>query len=726
MPQDYFLMQACDDGDHTSADSPWRQQLDHMVSEISRVTAGQITLTADVVALRHSISALIDKQTSMADDVAALRASLCCPAALAKPVETPEPALTASVTDTDAAGRIMTPCENSAAPRKSQFAAILDSHARRQMYTRKTCEARNSRDKSLAASACVDNGGVSEDAMRFQNWHRTLRMRDRYMQIYDEHKRSGEPVFEAVRVVGRAQHSIGCDHLEDSDILQTEQSPKIQLRLCRFTSLARTLDPDSWQLRAFEFLMFVPFVSDVCILPVVVAWDLPLTGFSQILSWCSAVYWVIAFILNFRIGFYRDGELIMKSSAIAQRYLKTWLLPDIVLIMLDFAALSIHPTAGMVRLLRLVKIIRMIRFIQLVSELASQIRTPEMRIIVTAANMMIALLLSSHFLGCLLFAVSRDAETGTGARWIDYSQWHVDPNYDFLQQTLSYQYVTSVLYAGSMLTLAAAYNIPPNTVEGYIAIFAIITGLLLSGAVAALFSEPVIQMAQEQGDKRRLIADLDTYLSQRKVKWLKPQLARRCNRQVLSRLEIQAPLDDEEVTALGMLSTPLLKELLRATRLPQLRSHVLLSFWVSVETSVADFLCLSACFAFLSPQDILFESGDEAEEMFYIEQGLLSYTSIFGQKKHAHEGKWICEAALWVQNWTHAGTLEAMHNCRILQISPKIIERALELYPRLARHTVEYCAEFNKCLDMACPPHAEYPDDLDSFCKQWRGQMASE
>eukprot|EP00930_Biecheleria_cincta_P048530 TRINITY_DN33816_c0_g1_i1.p1 TRINITY_DN33816_c0_g1~~TRINITY_DN33816_c0_g1_i1.p1 ORF type:complete len:726 (-),score=95.12 TRINITY_DN33816_c0_g1_i1:117-2294(-) len=725
-------MQSCEDADHTSATSSWRLRFDSLDSEISILTAGQTTLMADVAALRASILLLIEKQTSMADAVAALRSSTCRAPASPKHVKRHGPTLIPSGMEADSASRMKTLVESGAASRKSKFEAILDNDSRRiyaEKQWRATCEARHLKDKTMDERACLVTARVPDEVPRLKDWHQSLQMRECYMQIYDKHRSSDETVHEAVHAKGRPLRRVGTQlasghaHPEGIDASQFQQS---QVCLCRSTYQARILDPDSLQARVFDFLMVVPFVSDVCILPVVVAWDLPLTGFSKIVSWCSAVYWVMAFVLNFRTGFYECGELVMESAAIAQRYVKTWCLPDMILIILDFASLSIQPVPGLIRLLRLVKIIRMIRCIQLVSELASQIRTPGMRITVTAANMMIAFLLASHFLGCLLFAVSRDAETGTGKRWIDYSQWHIDPGYDFLQQALPYQYVTSVLYAGSMLTLASAYNIPPNTVEGCISIFAIITGLLLSGTVAALFSEPVMQMAQEQGDKRRLLADLDTYLEQRKVKRLKPQLARRCNRQVLSRLEIQAPLDDEEVTALEMLSAPLIKELLRTTRLPQLKSHVLLSFWIWVETPVADFLCLSARFDFSPPQDVLFEDGDVADEMFYIEQGLLSYTSTFGQTKYVHTGKWICEAALWVQNWTHTGTLEAVRNCQVLQISSKVMEDALELYPNLARHTVEYCAAFKACLEAACPPHAEYPDDLDNFCEHWKGQMESE
>eukprot|EP00930_Biecheleria_cincta_P000732 TRINITY_DN10173_c0_g2_i1.p1 TRINITY_DN10173_c0_g2~~TRINITY_DN10173_c0_g2_i1.p1 ORF type:complete len:1024 (-),score=158.17 TRINITY_DN10173_c0_g2_i1:89-3088(-) len=544
-------------------------------------------------------------------------------------------------------------------------------------------------------------GATGSDGL--DRWPQSVPMRSEYKDLFEEQGICKDRSRRSTNVAWKSRPSPTAD---------------FQIQILR--SSRWVLEPDSWQMMAFDLLMIMPFISDVVVLPFVVAWGMPLGDYLTNLSWCSATYWVIAAVLHFRIGFYREGELVMDGPAIARRYFATWFVPDIALIVVDFVALSTEQLPNFFRLLRLVKVVRIIRFIQVANKLEQMFQGTQasgMRVVTTAGKILIFFVLLNHFVGCLMFAWARvPGGSDTGKRWTDYSPWHASEDYDFWQAPPLYQYVTSMLYVTCMLTLSGAHSIPPNTPEGFIGIVTIICGLMLSGTVVAILSAHVVEMAMAQQEKTTLLNTLGMYLKQRKVN---PRLAGRLRRQVLARVEMQAALGEEDVPALSMISKKLRRELLRSTRLSQLLSHPLFSFWDEIDSQASDMMCEGVSFAFLSPQDILFESSDEAKAMYYLDKGKMSYTtqkswfcSIPTGRRDVDKGKWISEAALWT-HWEHVGTMEAINQSQVLAIRPEVIQSALREHPRLTEHTVEYCNAFKDCLDMACPPHSSHPDDLD-------------
>eukprot|EP00930_Biecheleria_cincta_P000731 TRINITY_DN10173_c0_g1_i1.p1 TRINITY_DN10173_c0_g1~~TRINITY_DN10173_c0_g1_i1.p1 ORF type:complete len:1006 (-),score=195.78 TRINITY_DN10173_c0_g1_i1:279-3242(-) len=670
-----------------------------MIDLQQELLKGQANIAQDVVALREALS---DPVSSSRGPSAAF-APASFNAGFTAPVRHPEQsrcsigAMTFSSVFSDAGFENL----------KTTHRSSMFPKERRLQSIRRSAMSPKNADEAVQGFSLMKTTSDTSSSIAGNVWPQSIPIRKAYKEVFDEQSSS----------VDKAHVRFAGEHGQTLSYFSRTSSYQQAVE----TSLNCVLEPESWQIMAFDLLMLVPFVSDVLVLPFVVAWGVPLGDFLTKLSWCSAAYWLIAAVLNFRTGFYKEGELVMEGPVIARRYLATWFLPDMALIIMDFVALSNEQLPNFLRLLRLVKVLRIIRFIQVVNKLEHMFQgahASHMRVATTSCKLTILFVLLNHFVGCFMFGWAKDSEENdTGKRWFDYSPWQNSADYDFLEAPTHYQYVSSMLYVVCMLTLAGAHNIPPNTQEGLIAILAIICGLMLSGTVVAVLSAHVVEIAMAQQEKTTLLNTLGTYLKQRKVP---PRLARRLRCQVLARIEMQSSLAEEDVPALSMISKKLHKELMRSTRLSQLLSHPLFAFWDEIIDQASDDLCGEVNFKFLSPQDILFENGDEAIAMYYLDQGLLAYKQAKSLQnclqlpkgpREVHKGTWICEAALWTR-WQHVGTMEAVNQSQVLAITPQMILGALQEYPMLTRHTVEYCNAFKDCLDMASPPHSRYPDDL--------------
>eukprot|EP00930_Biecheleria_cincta_P039825 TRINITY_DN27333_c0_g1_i2.p1 TRINITY_DN27333_c0_g1~~TRINITY_DN27333_c0_g1_i2.p1 ORF type:complete len:964 (-),score=157.48 TRINITY_DN27333_c0_g1_i2:47-2938(-) len=643
--------------------------------------------------MQTEVAQLVDSQASIADDVQAVRAAVCS-------------ARSSVVVRGAALGGLQT-CgrtsmrQSKQCRRLSRLSVASDNgfaNMKKMEDGYQVAPARRASvqvfDRANSLESCVNDF--------VNNWPQSLEIRSEYKLISEEHKMSGGDITRAKSGVVFVRSLTDASGFEE---------------LVRKTWV---FEPDSWHIIAFDFLALLPWVNDVIVLPVMVAWDLPLTRLRFLVSMLATAYWVLAVLLNFAVGFYQDGELVIEVRAIARRYVKTWFVPDLALILLDFVYFFSFEMPKFVRVLTLLRVVRIFRLVQAWNKLESMFsRTHShgVRILVLAGKILASFILLNHIVGCLLFLWSTTTDSDTGKHWYDSSPWYENVEYNFLDQELSYQYVTAMLYITCMLTLTGAHNIPPSSQEGCVYILTIIFGLMLSGTVVALFSANVVEMAMAEQEKLMVLSTLGSYLDQHNVP---PRLAGRLNRQVAARLAILAPLEEKDVPALGMISTKLHKELLRTTRLPQLLSHPLFVFWDEIEAQCSDILCGKVSSCFLSPQDILFEDGEEAAAMYYIDQGKLSYfdnrsRKMFGLEVKAPrtvlKGEWLCEGALWT-HWFHVGTLEAVNQSQVLAVAPSVIQETLREHPSLVRRTVKYCMAFKDCLDMACPPHAEYPDDL--------------
>ncbi|CAE7292995.1 rsmF, partial [Symbiodinium necroappetens] len=95
---------------------------------------------------------------------------------------------------------------------------------------------------------------------------------------------------------------------------------------------------------AWDIVSISLIVMDSFLLPAAIAWELEEQKnlsfgklIVQIFSAIAMVFWPLDIVLNFNTAFYSGSVLETRRSAIARRYLRSWLPFDFTVVMLDFA-----------------------------------------------------------------------------------------------------------------------------------------------------------------------------------------------------------------------------------------------------------------------------------------------------------------------------------------------------------------------------------------------------
>lgn len=65
---------------------------------------------------------------------------------------------------------------------------------------------------------------------------------------------------------------------------------------------------------------------------------------------------------------------------------------------------------------------------------------------------------------------------------------------------------------------------------------------------------------------------------------------------------------------------------------------------------------------------------------------------------------WLCEAALWVTSWHHAGDLRAFTDCTMLVLEPQAFARVMQLYPQAHLVVALYATAFVEMVNMQTQP----------------------
>merc|ERR1712136_326377 len=92
-----------------------------------------------------------------------------------------------------------------------------------------------------------------------------------------------------------------------------------------------------------------------------------------LLDFSVAAFWTVSVPVNFLTGFYVHGLVEMRPKMIAWRYARTWLMPDLVLVCVDWfiwlmpqvsMVVFPSPVASALRLVRFVRLFRSVRILK--------------------------------------------------------------------------------------------------------------------------------------------------------------------------------------------------------------------------------------------------------------------------------------------------------------------------------------------------------------------------
>lgn len=465
----------------------------------------------------------------------------------------------------------------------------------------------------------------------------------------------------------------------------------MQRFVARPNSLRRvTWDSVSCMIMAYDVL-FIPLQ----------AFDLRQTQFSTAMEWASTVFWTLDLFSSFFFGFHDGGLVEMRPCAIATRYLKSWLVPNLIVVTIDWILIAsignelsqnfgfVHIGKGwrLVRILRMVRLVRLMRVLHFIGEFNDYIRSDWLLTALRILKMTFGVVLVNHFLACGWYAVGNMEFLGFNKTWVLALDDDVDGHED-----MSYRYMSSLHWSLSQFTPASMEVVPRNTAERTYTICVIIFALVMfSSFVSSITSAMThlhdvnMQHARQQEYLRRYICDnkVSLHLGRRIYEFVRQHCSTTKKR-----------IHESDVTVFKVLPESLRVDLRCEVFVPVLLPHPFFNCCHKYDRGLLSNICRFALSEVtVSIGQELFSHGMEATHMFFITSGELDYFfGSCGVTRQVSQGDWICEMVLWVP-WEHQGRLVAGKISEVVTLNSPALRhvaaKAVTLY-NIRRYAHQY------------------------------------
>jgi len=412
--------------------------------------------------------------------------------------------------------------------------------------------------------------------------------------------------------------------------------------------------------------------------------------------------------MSFSTGYYKYGELEMRRSAICRRYLRTWFIFDFGVNISDFLGLllsavddgaSNRDTMKVLRMFKLNRVLRIMAFLRIVriykrmDVLRNRILPESVYLLSQIGKVLMVVLWLNHILACIWYGIARHRFTDTGNTWVE----DLHDRTGEYQATFFFEYSTAYHWSMSQMTPGSMEVVPTNSAERTFNIMCLFLGLLMSISLISQLSAKMVQHNMSQIEMTKNKSVLRRFLLENNIR---ADLAVRIQQQIKERMNTQKRLAARDVSAIKLLSPNIRSELMYSAWSPHLLHHQLLYTWDQLDGGFIKDLCVSGVeLLSLAPDDELFVAQSTGEHVYVSLAGDLLYIQEeddFKQLRIPVDLKtWISEAALWMIDWVHRGTIRAKVSSEVLSISTNGFLHAL----RRHRTVTKLARDFSKALN---------------------------
>ncbi|CAK9028362.1 Potassium voltage-gated channel unc-103 (Ether-a-go-go-related gene potassium channel homolog) (ERG homolog) (Eag-related protein homolog) (Ether-a-go-go-related protein homolog) (Uncoordinated protein 103) [Durusdinium trenchii] len=223
----------------------------------------------------------------------------------------------------------------------------------------------------------------------------------------------------------------------------------------------------------------------------------------------------------------------MRPTYVARKYLRSWFLVDLTVVVTDWVLLVSSGLDDMeiLRVLRLGGLLRVLRLLRIfkVADRSSIVRLKEAilndhnKAVSSVLQLLFVVVMINHYVGCGWFAVGQ--VEGFDKSWVSE---HLTaeavpvsrgPGENPDQQVLS-QYLTSVHWAVTQFTPAAMDVVPVNPAERMYAIVVIFSGLVMFSSFVSSMTSAMDLINKLNFEQRQKSTALRQYIKENRVTWL--------------------------------------------------------------------------------------------------------------------------------------------------------------------------------------------------------------
>mmetsp|Transcript_45274 Transcript_45274/g.79710 ORF Transcript_45274/g.79710 Transcript_45274/m.79710 type:complete len:1031 (-) Transcript_45274:51-3143(-) len=513
---------------------------------------------------------------------------------------------------------------------------------------------------------------------------------------------------------------------------------------------ALMIRPGSWTRLVWDLIGCFLLLFDAATLPFFATFEVEDSTFFEVAGWLLMLFWTFDMGLSFLTGYFNHGQLVLKRSSVAQRYLRTWFIPDAIIVALDWTMRVLTYTTNadeessrLVRTMRIVRfgralrLVRLLKITRVLHALQERIDSQSVSVVMDVLTYICFLLGSSHIVACIWYGVGKlGAEDMQNAR-----SWLIE--YNMAERSVAYRYFSSLHWTLSFFAASCdIYAI--STGERVMTVVVLVLALVGFSSFLSVITSAVMTIVNTRNEIRRQFWMLRRYL---RAKAISKSLALRVERYLdyINEVESRA-VQDSDVVLLARLSEPLREELRFESFHAHLTPHPL---FLVLNHDIKHFVhaCHVIC---IGCKDMTFCVGQVAERMLMVSSGRMSYERVahndgaqsftmshamsnsvedrgpslrpssgnlenaisfatlnsrsqewmrilsdqnFYPEEEIHVNEWVAEAVLWMP-WTHLGNLVAEDACQLVAIESAGFREQISKQKAVWDRTQRYASTF--------------------------------
>jgi len=460
--------------------------------------------------------------------------------------------------------------------------------------------------------------------------------------------------------------------VKNQDMFATVQS-KTTVTMMTSSKVRGILSPTSWVLIFWNLMFILVLGYELVVMPLQVFNLNHGSGFLFVMQWSTVIFWSVDLVLTFFVGFFdEDGFLVLSRKKIAMHYFKTWLVPDVVVVTIDWLMIisgtSTIQVVGILRmgkLFRYIRVLRILRILRLrklreaVKSIDEFVNSQYFTVVKSIVLNMLGIMLISHFIGCLWYLIGTQSIPG-------YGTWVLADGYD--KRNWLYNYLTALHWSLTQFTPGSMSVQPHNIPERTYAIIVLVFGMIIFSSIVSSITAATNSLKQMNARYQRQIWQLRKFLKDENISAAVASRVTRYSDTVIQPKQNKVSLKDVEL--ISMLPRSLYMDLMLNIYDDYLQEHALFRALIERSRTLMQKVCCKAMTKVdLSIGDELFGPGETANFMYFIARGKFLYTLEYLEKNiEVEPSRWCCEAVLWTP-WIHRGRMKALIDSELIALN---------------------------------------------------------
>jgi len=456
-----------------------------------------------------------------------------------------------------------------------------------------------------------------------------------------------------------------------------EQKPSLAVQMSRIEPQdpvrhGVVLSPNSAFCLMWNCAFMVVLCYELVMMPMQV-FPLPKGGALEVTSYSALTFWTLDFILSFFVGYYtKDGGIVMDHARIGIHYAKTWMMPDAIVISIDWldvlnlssgaanasGFLRIGKALRYFRVLRILRVLRLHKLKEAVQTIDEFFNSRYFTIGKSIISNMLVIMVVSHFLGCFWYLIGIGSYDGYPS-WVSF--------YDLQDTDVGYQYLTALHWSLTQFTPGSMHVQPQNVIERAFAVFVLLCGMIIFSSIVSSITAATNSLKNMNAAYNNHVWTLRKFFKEQHIS---PDLTSRVLRYcegVLKTKYLHVSL--HEVAVLDRLPQNLRLEVMLELYDQYLVVHPFFASMLSRNRNLVQKLAFNCVTDLVLAQgDELFAPGQVCVAMYFVTMGELTYRMDHLDKIEIIKShQWLCEAVLWT-DWVHQGRVVATGECELVAI----------------------------------------------------------